>query len=464
MRRILLTLTTTAALLALLTGGCSVEQPDGVTVAPLSGDLFFADYVAVGNSLTAGFMDAGLVMNGQLNSFPRLIATQLGFDTSVSASATWTQPWIAFPGVGSTGTGDPSLVAGVLYWNGAGIVPTDIYPVADVPSKLLAALVPTPYNNLGVPGAALVDVLHATDAATSILGNNSYFDFILRNPNFGDTTQLQQCVGGKPTMVTLWIGNNDVLGGATSGSPQVGIDPLAGDNITPPAAFAALFEDVVDGILTGVQGATGFAPLLVAANIPSITTIPYFIPEAVFTSLYPFGYVEADVSLVRFPALSWIAIPGNQGQPLPADYTLSTAEVTTVENTVDAYNTSIATICADHGVPVVDMRALLTSLTQPERTHFVFLVQGGMDVATAAATTFFSLDGIHPNNRGYGVVANAFIGAINAAAGTSVPYVNTASLVWDPTYGQKPLLAAHAGPPGLSPEAAAVLDAVFQRP
>jgi hypothetical protein len=405
-----------------------------------------------------------LIMYGQMSSYPRLIATQLGFDTALSATAEWTQPWIADPGVGSTSTGDPSLVAGVLYWDGASIVPTEIYAVADVPGKLLAALVPTPYNNLGVPGAALSDVLNATNAATSVPGNNSYFDFILRNPNFGNTTQLQQCVGGKPTLVTLWIGNNDVLYGATSGSPQVGIDPGAGDNITPPAAFAALYEDVVDGIQVGVQGTTGFAPLLVAANIPSITSIPFFIPEVAFRQTYPFGYVEANVSLVLFTALSWIAVPANQGQPVPASLTLTTDEVTTVENAVDAFNTSIATICGDHGVPVVDMHTLLASLSLPERSHFVFLLQGGMDVATAAATTAFSLDGVHPNNRGYGIVANAFIDVINDAAGTSVSHVNTGNLSWDPTYGRPPIIVAHEGPPGLSPEAAAAMTAIFRRP
>jgi hypothetical protein len=85
-------------------------------------------------------------------------------------------------------------------------------------------------------------------------------------------------------------------------------------------------------------------------------------------------------------------------------------------------------------------------------------------VATAAATTAFSLDGVHPNNRGYGIVANAFIDVINDAAGTSVSHVNTGNLSWDPTYGRPPIIVAHEGPPGLSPEAAAAMTAIFRRP
>ena len=459
MRRTYWTFLTATALLVLLAGGCSVDAPEGETIAPLEGELFFADYVAVGNSLTAGFMDSGLHMNGQMSSYPRLIAGQLGLDTSLSATAAWTQPWIADPGIGSTDTGDDALVAGSLHWDGAGITPLDVYSAALVPDMLLAALVPTPYSNLGVPGAALFDVRNAIDGETSVSGDNSFFDFILRNPNFGDTTQLQQCAGGKPTLVTLWIGNNDVLYGATGGDPQMGV------NVTPPTFFASEYAEVVDGILAGVEAATGFAPLLVAANIPSITSIPFFIPELAFRQTYPFGYVEDDVSLVLFPALSWIAVPENQGDPLPGNLTLTADEVATVEGAVDAYNADIADICGARGVSVVDMHTLLATLDQPSRTHFVFLLQGGMDVASAAATTAFSLDGVHPNNRGYGIVANAFLEAINEAAGTDVPAVDTGALAWDPTYA-RPLTSAVLGDrlPGLSPRAAEAMTAVFRRP
>jgi hypothetical protein len=56
-------------------------------------------------------------------------------------------------------------------------------------------------------------------------------------------------------------------------------------------------------------------------------------------------------------------------------------------------------------------------------------------MATAAATTYFSLDGFHPNNLGYGAIANEFIKVINTLDGTTFPELVVEDLVWDPTYG-----------------------------
>ena len=36
----------------------------------------------------------------------------------------------------------------------------------------------------------------------------------------------------------------------------------------------------------------------------------------------------------------------------------------------------------------------------------------------------FSLDGVHPNGRGYALIANEFIKAINAKFGSTIPYVD----------------------------------------
>ena len=40
----------------------------------------------------------------------------------------------------------------------------------------------------------------------------------------------------------------------------------------------------------------------------------------------------------------------------------------------------------------------------------------------------FSLDGVHPTSRGYGIVANEFIKVINTKWGTSIPLVNVSQI------------------------------------
>ena len=62
--------------LALLLAGCSVDDPDHPT--GLQAPPVFSNYVALGNSLTAGYMDSGLMLRGQLSSYPMMIAGQLG--------------------------------------------------------------------------------------------------------------------------------------------------------------------------------------------------------------------------------------------------------------------------------------------------------------------------------------------------------------------------------------------------
>lgn len=409
------------ALLMLGLTACSPDDPSNITLDQPSGEEALANYVALGNSLTAGFMDGGLIMNGQAASFPAQIAGAIGAHDFV-------QPMVASPGVGSSTPSSPANAAGVLHWDGSAITLLGETPLVDIQSLLLAALNPTPYQNLGVPGATTYDVSNALTSANSQSPGNSFFDFILRNPTFGNKTMLEQTIAQGPTLVTLWIGNNDVLGGATGG------DPVLGTNVTPPATFNAMLDGIVTALNDGIFDRFGYTPALVVGNIPSITSVPYFVPKAVFDTVVGFEYPtdEADVAYVRFPALG-IA----DGTPLASTYTLTSAEVTVVEDAVEGFNDAIDALAATHGFTVVDMNTVLADLDATSRTHFQLLVGQGMTVEAAAAATAFSLDGIHPNSRGYSIAANAFIDGINTAleltGDAAVDQVSEAS--WDPTYG-----------------------------
>jgi len=150
-----------ATLLAFWLVGCSVDNPGSVQVKENSGERVFLQYVAVGNSLTAGYMDAGLHVAGQHQSYPALIAQKMGFTVEAGPHDDFYQPYVNDPGIGSTSTGDPSQVAGVVYWTGTSIALTGTTPIAEVPTLLLAATVPVPYNNLGIPGAYFVNIWFA---------------------------------------------------------------------------------------------------------------------------------------------------------------------------------------------------------------------------------------------------------------------------------------------------------------
>lgn len=462
----ILTMIAGASLLALLATGCSVQTPAVVEVElQPEGAEIFGNYVAAGNSLTAGYMDGGLIMNGQADSYPQLIANQLGYP-----DGSFAQPLVASPGIGTTdlGEGMEDFVSGVLHFDATGsLSPLGVTPAVDVTDLLLASAWPVPYSNLGVPGATTLDVSNALDATNSQSGNNSYFDAILRNPTFGNVTMRDQLIARGPTIATLWIGNNDILGGATDGDPVVGV------NLTPAAAFEQMYTALLDDISNGISDRHGYRPVLVTANVPGITNAPYFMVPATFNALLAAATegavteavtTETDVQFIRFPALGHIGeVLGEGGNPFPleTDWTLTTAEVTTVEDLVIEYNQIIADACAARQIPVYDANAALAALDPATEAQHYLALAGVLGPEAADDMTLFSLDGIHPNNKGYGVVANGFLATMNTAFGTEFPMVDLDTLTWDPTYGEGYGDKVAAGFP-VSPAGWRQMDAIFR--
>ena len=444
-----------AVLPVIFLGACSVDSPEHPD------DLKQVwGYMSLGNSLTAGFMDSGLYMPGQLGSFPRLIAGQMGIDTTFGGSD-FTQPYVGFPGLGSSDPDTPGNIAGVLYYDGNGVDILGETPMQDVPQLLLASSVPTPYHNLAVPGAFLIDVMHAFNIGSghgaSIGQPNPFFLFINRvpvlfpnnsvegPPAYESGSMFGQAVAKGAGIVTLWIGNNDVLGGATEGSPVIG------ENITDPGVFSAQYNTLLQALAEALVQRNGVPSTIVVGNIPSITDIPYFMTvqqfETAMGGTWEPGYEEdgsASGMLVTLPALSYGA--DHPDDPLPANYTLNHPEVTTVGNAVTAFNATISNAVATinqlypGSCALFDANTMMAELPQERKTHFLFALDDPAnegDPALAAASTYFSLDGVHPNQKGYGMIANAFLVEINRLRGTSYPPVNLDDLTWDPLYGQE---------------------------
>jgi len=96
------------------------------------------------------------------------------------------------------------------------------------------------------------------------------------------------------------------------------------------------------------------------------------------------------------------------GLPLDESMTLTSTEVATTRDAVDGFNTTISSIANTYQIPIIDANAILTELNESG-------IDGasGKFVLVDPATTAFSLDGVHPNNAGNAIIANAFIGIIN---------------------------------------------------
>jgi hypothetical protein len=218
-------------ILIILTGitlffACEPDQPAAPQLNLTLNQLALSKIVMVGNSFTAGFQSAGMLEEFQINSYPYLLAQQVGL---LTGQMEFEQPLVEEPGIGTPAGMTP------MYLDSEGNIAQDTIPnfFPPVYPRLLNLELTRPYDNLGVPGADLNDLLNTTESAT-----NPWFTMILRNPNMGNTTQLQQVAMLFPTMVLLWAGSNDVLGAALDGGDL--------DQITSQDDFQNLIGEQTD--------------------------------------------------------------------------------------------------------------------------------------------------------------------------------------------------------------------------
>ena len=214
--------TSCASLLLLASCGGSGSS-DGAL--PSAGDeLDLSTYVAIGDSLTAGFADNTLYFDGQINSFPNIIANAF----AAAGGGEFTQPLvndnlgglvaggapIAIPG----GADDAFLTRLVLLdstgtpGNQPGTTLTPVRTTDIAPGQAGLINANAPFNNLGVPGARIIEL------ASPELAANPFYARFASNP--GVSSVITDAVGDVnriPTFFTFWAGNNDALGFATSG-------------------------------------------------------------------------------------------------------------------------------------------------------------------------------------------------------------------------------------------------------
>ena len=407
------------------------------TPKPSPGTADFSRYISVGNSLTAGYADGGLYRDGQLNSYPSIIAAQM---QKVGGGA-FTQPlftpeqangsgYLRLAGFNADGTPKTEQVKTNLAVRGQIAVP--VFGNVILYTKYTGDI-----NNYGVPGIKLQQITFAP------YGNlNGYFERLLPGNSPTNTTTYLDFVTAKPfTFFTDWLGNNDALLYATSGG--------AGDVLTDKAVFSQLYNVSINKLTAnGQKGAV--------ATIPDVTSVPYFSTVTVGAilagvqkanpaakALYVNALVSGtgyaarvatanDLIVLTFPT-SMIGQPVNTpAGPLPYgltpftpidnQYVLDQNEVALTQDYVNAYNTTIKSVAASKGLAVFDAFTFLNDI----KAHG--LTVDGVNLSSAYISGgIFSLDGVHLTPRGYAIVANEFIKAINKQYNASIPQANVSS-------------------------------------
>ena len=244
------------------------RSEDAVVLPELTaGSVDFSTYVAMGPSFTAGITDNGLFIAAQENSFPNT----LGNIFANAGGGEFIQPMTSdnFGGLALNG----QRIAGPrLVFGGAGPVPLEavIGPIT-VTTDIVLNNPTGPFNNLGVPGAQSADFITPGYGNIANLGDpgggRAYA--VRMTGNTPDATILELAEAQNPTFFTAdLIGGNDVLGYATQGG-DVNIT-----QITDPAAFAANFNTIINGLTAnGAKGAVTNIPYV--SNLPYFTAVPY---------------------------------------------------------------------------------------------------------------------------------------------------------------------------------------------
>ncbi len=393
----------------------------------VKGNVDFTNYVAIGNSLTAGYEDGGLYLDGQINSYPNMIAGQL----KAVGGGPFVQP--LFTAAQKNGSGYLQLTG--FTTTGLPLLDTvktnlAIRGVSPLTGLYLYTKYTDPVNNLGVPGIRMSDLVDNTYGA-----KNPYLERLEKDAEVGTVGYPQKVLEAKPTFFTSWLGNNDALQYALSGGTY---PPL-----TPVSAYQAIYTGFIGQLVaTGAKGVLG--------TIPNVTLIPYFNTKTVANIIAAAQaggakvnalYIRTGTGSVRAATSADLIVlsvdsigmshPGAQAAlgpkgfspyyPLNSNDVLDSAEVGLTEAAISGYNTAITQIAAANKLGLMDINELL------HRVQAGNYIIDGIPLNLGYITGgVFSLDGVHLTPRGYAMVANQYIGAINAAYSTNISPVNPA--------------------------------------
>jgi hypothetical protein len=116
--------------------------------------------------------------------------------------------------------------------------------------------------------------------------------------------------------------------------------------------------------------------------------------------------------LIQAMGRSLTALPDSDSQ---GPVVIRAATLATIRAAVVAYNLEIAQEAAASGATLVDIYSLINDLAANG------VLVGGQTLTTDFMGGLFSLDGVHPTNTGYAIIANEFIKTMNSFLRTNIP-------------------------------------------
>ncbi|MBL4705304.1 MAG: hypothetical protein JKY54_12335 [Flavobacteriales bacterium] len=430
-----------AAIAVILFATCkpSIDPPE-----LKAGDANLSSVVYFGDNYLTGFQNGALYFEGQNKSLAALIHGQ--FEDVGGGSIL--QPFIEVGksiGPNSKVWDSPYVARSEMKWKLGCDGVTGISPVKDLLTTVDAdfllngssQFVPT---NVSVPFATSSELLSPVTGFEESAGGNMYYNYFATNPTV--STPLSDAMAKNPTFSVIWMGMENIWRYGRTGGTTPGSIPSA-----------ASFEADLDSVLSNLSTAGGQG---VIANIPDFRTLPYYTTIAYngadlnankadsLNDSYHIGGINSHIQF--YVGLNGFVV-GDPAAPngyrqmvegeyitlsVPVDsmkcnfygllvkligdqYSLLADEVAFMESMTNQYNAIIAAKAAEYNIALVDMNSYFNSVESG-------IVWNAVDINTEFVSGgFFGLDGIHPHQQGYSLMANEFILAINAHYNAVIP-------------------------------------------
>ena len=483
---------------------CDNSQVVPPLSVPMSLDV--SNYVVVGNSLEAGFIDNALFKTGMENSMPTMLAKQFA-----KAPGRFPRPFkqaLVNDDYGGLAVGGTRIFAQRLVLDPSGPAPAVMEQFLNATLPVSADLIldakQTELSNFAVPGAKSFHYVAPGYGNLANLAAGTANPFACRlTGNTPDKTMVELAVDRNPTFFSMMSpGANDVLSFSTAG----GVNP---SDLTPISLFNTSMHTALQALTAnGAKGVISNAPDV--TSIPFFTTVPYMsipIPDAttanavnaayssynsamdaavtsgsltseeaakrkiVFAS-GPNAVVMMDKHLTTLQGLPSIrqataddliiitaaGILGTQKnpadpqstvfgvtEPLEDMYVLSHDEIMLMKGFYDQHNQILEDCAKTYNLAFVDTNSIMQEVVAG--TTFDGIPVDGRLILGG----MFSLDGVHPTSKGHAYTARRFLAAIdekygsNFVASGNVPHAREYATNYDVNgnpYDVWPLLAS----------------------
>lgn len=419
-------------------------KPNLKNPKPSAGDADFSKFVALGGNFMAGYQDWSLNKAGQTYSIPALLAVEF----QLAGGRIFSQPLMPDnSGIGLDSKTWEHKFLKSAYLNYAAdckgvtsLMPiVNSFPISS--GGIYTAYIGGNFQNLSVPFAKISDY---SSKSFGISGNaNPYYARFAFNP--GASTMISDAKSLQPTFFALWAGMEDIY------------DSVSVGGFKKPIPSSSLFSIKLDSILSQLNTKGVIANIPDVSSFPFYTTIPWngmaltrvlkdslnmlYFGDSLYSKNKALhignnGFMIADPQDTSHPITGYrqmtnedyilLTVPLDSMKChylgvftfLPDKYVLTKSEVQNINQAISDYNTVIAAKAQKYNLALVDMNSYFKNVVSGIKWDGVNFnsqfVSGG----------FFSLDGYSPNQKGYALIANEFIKAINSKYNATIPWVN----------------------------------------